>query len=62
NVETLNGIRIDRARSLLRETDLPVHIVGGRVGFSNTTYFIRVFRKCTGKTPNEYRASEREGL
>ena len=61
-IETLNDIRIAHAQSLLRDTSLPIHTVGRRVGFSNTTYFIRVFRKCTGSTPNEYRALTREGL
>lgn len=60
-VETLNDIRIAHARGLLRKTSLPVHVVGRRVGFPNATYFIRVFRKAAGLTPNEYRAAAQEG-
>lgn len=49
--------RIARAQQLLAETDLTVSQIALRVGFSNFSYFSKIFRELTGKTPNEYRES-----
>lgn len=54
--ETLNKIRIKKAKELLLDLKLPVYIIAERVGFSNSTYFIRVFKNMVDCTPNEYRA------
>ena len=51
----LMDIRLDRAKQLLNGGEIPVYRVGELVGIANATYFIRVFRKYTGVTPNEYR-------
>jgi len=53
--ETLNQVRIEKAKELLCDLKLPVYIVANRVGFSNATYFIRVFKRIVGCTPSEYR-------
>jgi len=53
--ETLNRERIEQAKILLTDGTLPAYRVGEMVGIGNATYFIRVFRKYTGQTPNEYR-------
>ncbi len=53
--DRLNAIRVDHAKTLLRNVSLTVGEVGRRVGFTNATYFIRVFKKLEGRTPNEYR-------
>ncbi len=49
--------RIARAQQLLAETNLTVSQIALRVGFSNFSYFSKIFREQTGKTPNEYRES-----
>ncbi|MCD7765359.1 MAG: helix-turn-helix domain-containing protein [Lachnospiraceae bacterium] len=49
--------RIARAQKYLLETGLTVSQVAMRVGFSNFSYFSKIFRDFTGKTPNEYRDS-----
>ena len=46
---------LDRAKELLRATDLPVSEVAYRVGMENTSYFISVFRVREGATPQQYR-------
>src|SRR5215208_5558255 len=43
--------RMAEARRLLVETDLPVEEVGGRVGYADSHYFVRVFRRGHGATP-----------
>lgn len=54
--EYVNSMRIKRARELLL-SDLSVIEIAERVGYNNVTYFNRVFKSETGKTPVEYRKS-----
>ena len=54
--DTLNQVRVERAKQLLRDRKLTAYRVGELVGIGNATYFIRVFKKYTGETPNEYRS------
>jgi len=51
----LNRYRIKQAAKLLKETGEPISSVGQTVGYSDHSYFCRVFKKITGKTPSEYR-------
>ena len=51
----LNRYRIRQAAKLLKETGEPISSVGQTVGYSDHSYFCRVFKKITGKTPSEYR-------
>lgn len=53
--EYLNRARIRRAEELLRKGDIPVSEVCGMVGYSDHSYFCKVFKKFTGKTPSEFR-------
>lgn len=41
----INAVRIERAKMLLRDTDLSISQVAYRVGFENPAYFSRLFRK-----------------
>jgi two-component system, response regulator YesN len=55
-VNHLNTLRIREAQKLLKiQCQLPVNVVGQRVGFENKHYFSKVFRKYTGVTPGAYR-------
>ena len=40
---------------MLRFTDKTIEQIGCEVGFSDTNYFTRLFRKIEGITPGEYR-------
>ena len=51
----LNRIRIRQACSLLEETNMPISEVGSEVGYSDHSYFCRVFKKITGRTPSEWK-------
>ncbi|MDP4625336.1 MAG: helix-turn-helix domain-containing protein [Akkermansiaceae bacterium] len=49
------GQRINRACSLLRRTDRRITEIAFDVGFNDSNYFTRQFRKVTGFSPREYR-------
>ncbi len=56
-VEYINAIRIERAKLLLRDTNMPIVEIAKRVGFDNPAYFSRMFRKISGKSPSKFSAS-----
>jgi len=51
--------RIERAKSLLRDTDLPITDIAFQTGWSSLGTFGRTFRDVTGETPKELRAREK---
>ncbi len=50
-------IRIEKAKDLLENQQLKIYEIAYHVGYANEKYFSKVFKKCTGMTPNEYRNS-----
>ena len=52
--EYLSGTRIDAAKELLRETDMTVSQVAQSVGFDDTNYFTRTFKRIVGISPKQY--------
>ncbi|MBW7453302.1 response regulator [Paenibacillus sepulcri] len=60
--QTINGYlteyRINKAKSLMSDSKLTIQQIAVLVGYSNSNYFAKVFRKMVGMTPTEYR----EGL
>lgn len=57
-VEYVTFIRVRKAQSLLRETGLSVTEIAEQCGFSNITYFEKVFRTATGVSPGKYRRKD----
>jgi AraC-like DNA-binding protein len=51
----VNSRRMDYATELLRDTELTFAEVGYRVGINNPSYFSRMFKKHTGRSPGEFR-------
>ena len=51
----LINLRMANAMNLLDNTDYTVAQVAMAVGYENTQYFHRLFRKHTGMTPNDYK-------
>lgn len=47
--------RLEYARTLLRETSKPIFEISEQVGFKDSNYFIRIFKKHIGQTPQKYR-------
>lgn len=55
-MDYVNCERIIRAKQMLKESDLAVSEISGSVGFSNTAYFTRIFKKyANGLSPKEFR-------
>lgn len=55
--DLLGGMRIEHAKTLLRDPSLRVHEVAEAAGFSDVGHFSKSFKRIVGKTPGEYRAS-----
>jgi LacI family transcriptional regulator len=52
-------LQIDRVRSLLATTDLPIKQIAVLAGFAHVHYMTTIFRRHTGWTPAEYRKHAR---
>jgi AraC-like DNA-binding protein len=59
-IDYLTELRLDKAKELLRETDLKITDVAAEVGYQQT-YFNRIFKKIEGVTPTQYREMSRGG-
>jgi len=53
--EEIIRIRMERARRLLRETDLSLGEIAKRTGFAQSDYLSVAFKKAMGVSPREYR-------
>lgn len=54
--------RMDLAKELLNNSQMPVTSIGYEVGFKDPSYFARAFKQCVGCTPSEYRDASRPPL
>lgn len=54
-IDYLISVRIDRAGQLLRTMSMSVKDAAANVGYADTSYFIRIFKKQTGMTPMQYK-------
>lgn len=52
-------LRLERAKAMLRDTDLPVSEIAFRTGWASLGTFGRTFRDVTGESPGDLRARER---
>ncbi|HSU44870.1 MAG TPA: AraC family transcriptional regulator [Casimicrobiaceae bacterium] len=50
--------RVERAKALLRESDMPITEIADRVGCSSHSHFSVLFHRVTGLTPRQFRAQE----
>jgi len=53
----INHSRIEKAKDHLKNTNEPVTQIAYKSGFSDSSYFTKVFRKYTGLPPSDYRKS-----
>ncbi|MFZ7946918.1 MULTISPECIES: response regulator transcription factor [Bacillaceae] len=53
--EYLNRYRLEKAKELLKTTHYRAGEIGKKVGYSDTTYFYKQFKKTIGLTPSEWR-------
>lgn len=47
--------KLDHAKGLLKTTDLSVLEIANKIGLNESSYFCRIFKKETGKTPLAYK-------
>jgi AraC family transcriptional regulator len=47
--------RVERAKILLKSTQLPIVEIAYRVGYENVSHFSHLFKRVTGGTPSEFR-------
>jgi AraC-like DNA-binding protein len=53
--EYVNNVRINRAKLLLKETNLSMQEIAISVGFPDAFYFSKIFKKQTGYAPSGYK-------
>lgn len=53
--EYLNQIRVDKAKAYLENKNVSIAEISGFVGYSDHSYFCKVFKKMTGMSPSKYR-------
>jgi transcriptional regulator GlxA family with amidase domain len=54
-IEYLQNLRVEEAKQLLESTDLPMEDISEQSGYSDTSFFRRLFKRLTGLTPGKYR-------
>lgn len=53
-------LRIEYSKELLKKTDISIEEIAGKSGYTDYFYFIRVFKKTTGKAPGQFRHMKSE--
>ena len=53
--EQINRVRVEEAKNLLTATRYSLSEIAVSVGFSDQSYFSKVFKRLTGLSPNRYR-------
>ena len=53
-------IKMQRAKYLLKEKNMRIYEVCNYLGYTDTTYFTKLFKKYIGMTPNDYKKTECE--
>ena len=51
-------LRMDLAKVMLTNTELPINEIASRVGYPDAGYFAKIFKHVTGKTPSLYRSDK----
>lgn len=60
-VEIVKGIKMQKARGLLKKSGMTVESVAGSVGYESPEHFSREFKKTHGVTPLQYRVKQAIG-
>lgn len=57
-IELLRDLRLLRAATLLRDSELPIKRIADMVGFTSRTAFSRLFEQRTGQSPTHFRRAK----
>lgn len=55
-VDYLTNLRIEQAKTVLKESTLPINEIARSIGYDDPDYFSRVFRRRCGMSPRQYRS------
>ena len=58
--EAFNLMSVNEAKKLLAQSNLPINTVSIYVGYSNFSYFTKMFKENTGYSPLDYRRKFRQ--
>ena len=58
-IEYLNKVRIEKASQFLLKDTAPISEISGMVGYSDHSYFCKVFKKVHGMSPSKFRRKKR---
>ncbi|QGQ98178.1 AraC family transcriptional regulator [Paenibacillus psychroresistens] len=53
--DVIQEVRMNKSKNMLKETNLSVADIAEKTGFTSSSYFYRMFKKCNGVTPNDFR-------
>ncbi len=53
--EFITSVRVEQAKKLLADKNLKLYNISSMVGYENSDYFAKIFKKATGLTPSVYR-------
>jgi YesN/AraC family two-component response regulator len=56
-IQYVNELRVNRASRFLIQEDFNLNEICSKVGFTNMSYFNRIFKKIKGSTPKEFQVS-----
>lgn len=54
-IEFVTALKMDRAKTYLKETNNTVHEIACTLGYEDARYFSKLFRRVTGMTPTAYK-------
>ena len=54
-IEYLQNLRVEEAKRLLESGQMPVDEISVEVSYEDPSFFRRLFKRCTGLTPSQYR-------
>lgn len=54
-IDYLTAVRIEKAKSFIKTTDLKIYEVAERVGYPDSKYFCTLFKKVAGISPHQYK-------
>lgn len=56
-INYLTNLRIEKAKVLLKDVSFNIREVGASVGYTDSNYFTKVFKRAVGMSPSEYRGN-----
>ena len=59
-VRYIRDFRINAAKQLLRNPQIPINIIGKKIGYADPFHFSKMFKQAVGISPSEYRIQNGE--